>query len=59
MDLSHPLAEVIGNVADRIQLGVTRLATGVEMGELGDRATPQYTDAKLCVSLAIMKDFLR
>ena len=44
MDGGHPLAQVVGDVADRVQLGITGLAAGVEMGELRDRAAAQHAD---------------
>ena len=44
VDGRHPLSEVVGDVADRVQLGVACLADGVEMGRLRDRAAAQHAD---------------
>ncbi len=46
MDGGHPLAQVVGEVADRVELGIPGLAAGVEVGKLRDRAAAQHADAQ-------------
>src|SRR5262249_12418619 len=51
VDIGHPVAEVVGEVADRVELGVAGLAAGVEVGELGDRAATEDADPEQAVLL--------
>ena len=44
MHRGHPLAQVGSQVADGVELGITRLATGIEVGDLRDRAAAQDAD---------------
>jgi hypothetical protein len=38
MDGSHPLDQILCDVADGVEFGVARLAAGLEVGKLGDRS---------------------
>ncbi len=44
MDRLHPLAQVVGQVADGIKLGVPGLAAGIQVRKLGDRTTAEDAD---------------
>jgi hypothetical protein len=51
MDQDHPFAEVVGDIADRVKLGVPGLAAGVEVGELRDRPAAEHTDPEQAIVL--------
>ena len=51
MDRGHSLAQVVGQVADGVKLGVPGLAAGVEVGELGDRPAAQHADPQAALVL--------
>jgi len=42
----HPLAQVVGGVADRVQVGGLGLADGREVGGLGDLSGPEDPDVE-------------
>ena len=42
----HPLAKVVGGVADRVQVSCLGLADGGEVGGLGDLAGPEDADVE-------------
>ena len=46
VDRAHLGEQVLGEVADRVQLGVSRLGERLEVGELGDRAGAEDADAQ-------------
>ena len=59
VDRGHALAQVVGQVADGVQLGVARLAAGVEVSELGDRAAAQNADPQAAIILGDHDDLPR
>ena len=51
MDRRHPLAQVVGQVADGVELGIPGLAAGVEVRELGDRPAAEHADPQAALVL--------
>ena len=47
----HSPPQVVGQVADRVELGVSGLAAGVEVRELGDRPAAQHADPQAALVL--------
>jgi len=47
VDGGHARDEVLGLIADRVQLGVTRLAARLEVRELRDRPASEHADTQL------------
>ena len=54
MDGGHPLEQVLGHVADRVELGVAGLAAGFEVGELRDRPGAEHADAQGSIMVGVV-----
>ena len=50
----HPLAQVGGQVADGVELGVPRLAAGIEVRDLGDRPAAEHADLETALVLVVI-----
>ena len=53
----HALAQILGDVADRVELGVPRLDAGFEMRRLGDLARAEHADAEQPLLLHVASTF--
>jgi len=49
MDRRNPLAEIVGDVANRVELSMLGLSARIEMSELGNRAAAENADPQLPV----------